>query len=88
MEYHNNKGLSMYFVLGVMALDNFFDDYGLVLLLVLVVIALTNNRSLFGEQDKEGEAEAVPIPQEEMEESYYLFRSSNRKRMKPKSVYF
>ena len=66
----------MYFVLGLWHWI-IFDDYGLVLLLVLAVIALTNNRSLFGEQDKE--RLKLPIPQEEMEESYYLFRSSNRR---------
>jgi len=71
-----------------MALDNFFDEYGWVLLMVLAVVALTNNKDLFQGLFEEEAAAPAPPPEEIKEQPGYIFRSNNRKKMKPKSVYF
>ncbi|MGE5631056.1 MAG: hypothetical protein ACM3TR_08175 [Caulobacteraceae bacterium] len=69
-------------------MEDFFDEVGWVALLVLFILVIGGGESLFGGQDGDKAEETAPETEEKKREPSYIFWSSNRKRMKPKTVYF
>ena len=72
-----------------MALDSFFDEIDSTLLLLLFLITLTKGENGITEEKPEDRLEvSIPEPVLQEEVICYIHKSSNRKRLKPKSVYF
>lgn len=72
-----------------MALDGFFDETDSTLLLLLFLTTLTKEESDITEEKLEDGLEvSIPEPVLEEEAICYIHKSSNRKRLKAKAVYF
>ncbi|MHB1394957.1 MAG: hypothetical protein ACYCYE_18260 [Clostridia bacterium] len=72
-----------------MALDSFFDGMDSMLLLFLFITTLTKADNGTTEEKLENELEvSMPEPALQGEAIFYIHKSSNRKRLKPKAVYF
>ncbi len=72
-----------------MALDSFFDEIDSTLLLLLFLTTLTKvEDDTTEEQPENGLEVSIPEPVLQGEAACYIHKSSNRKRLKPKAVYF
>ncbi|HYF84007.1 MAG TPA: hypothetical protein VEB00_13385 [Clostridia bacterium] len=69
-------------------MDGFFDETDSTLLLLLFLTTLTKEENDITEEKLEDGLD-VSIPEPVLEEAIcYIHKSSNRKRLKPKTVYF
>lgn len=72
-----------------MTLDSFFDEIDSTLLLFLFLTTLTKGENGITEEKLEDRLEvSIPEPVLQEEAICYIHKSSNRKRLKPKAVYF
>lgn len=70
-------------------MDGFFDEMDSTLLLLLFLTTLTKAEdNTTEEKPEEGIEESITEPVLKEETKCYIHKSNNRKRLKPKAVYF
>lgn len=86
-EYYDNKGKSSHSK-GVMALDDFFDEILSALLVLLLMTLKKDENDKIDEKPEDKLEVGVPEVVLKTEPISYICKSSNRKRLRPKAVYF
>lgn len=70
-------------------MDRFFEETDLALLLLLLLTDPDKAENKATEEGPQEEpAESISEPEQNEEEVCFIYRSSNRKRLRPRAVYF